>query len=95
MIPELLNHHALPFNPDYDRWDYFGERGLLLQERRSATCQAACADGDLRQDLPTPPRYLLQKPDTLSQYVLGCVILAAVLQDVGIQCPHPRVILAA
>ncbi|OLP82460.1 Sulfate adenylyltransferase [Symbiodinium microadriaticum] len=22
------------------RWDYFGERGLLLQERRSATCQA-------------------------------------------------------
>jgi hypothetical protein len=23
------------------RWDYFGERGLLLKERRSATCQAA------------------------------------------------------
>lgn len=22
------------------RWDYFGERGLLLQEKRSATCQA-------------------------------------------------------
>ena len=26
--------------PDLARWDYFGERGLLLQERRSATCQA-------------------------------------------------------
>ena len=22
------------------RWDYFGERGLLLSELRSATCQA-------------------------------------------------------
>lgn len=32
------------------RWDYFGERGLLLQERRSATCTAEESSVCLRLD---------------------------------------------
>ncbi|CAJ1381850.1 unnamed protein product [Effrenium voratum] len=38
--PSELPKWRASVKPAYTRWDYFGERGLLLQERRSATCQA-------------------------------------------------------